>query len=99
MQVNLRVLQERAPESEALRRFGEVAAMLTGQGSARAEDGIDWVRGICDELKVPSLRSYGIGTENIPALVEKALRASSTKGNPVQLSPEEMWDVLTAALA
>ncbi len=99
MQVNIRVLKDRAPESEALRRFGEVAAMLTGRGRARAEDGIDWVRGICHELSIPSLRSYGIGTESIPVLVEKASRASSTKGNPVQLSPEEMRDVLIAALS
>ncbi len=99
MQVNIQVLQERTPESEALRRFGEVAAMLTGRASARAEDGIDWVRGVCDELSIPSLRSYGIGTENISVLVEKASCASSTKGNPVQLSPEEMRDVLIAALA
>ena len=99
MQVNIRVLQERAPESEALRRFGEVAAMLTGQAGVRPEDGIDWVHGVCEELSIPSLRSYGIGPENIPALVENASRASSSKGNPVQLSPEEMREVLMAALA
>ena len=99
MRVNIQVLRDRAPESEALRRFSEVAAMLTGRASARAEEGIDWVRGICGELSIPSLRSYGIGSENIPELVEKASRASSTKGNPVQLNPEEMRDVLIQALA
>jgi alcohol dehydrogenase class IV len=99
MQINIRVLQERAPESEATRRYAEVAAILTGRASARTEDGIDWVRGICDELSIPSLRSYGIGTEDISVLVEKASRASSTKGNPVKLSPEEMRAVLIEALA
>lgn len=99
MRLNIQVLRKSAPESEALRRFGEVAAMLTGQASARAEDGIDWVRGTCDELNIPSLRSYGMGSENIPVLVEKASRASSTKGNPVQLSREEMRDVLMQAFA
>jgi alcohol dehydrogenase class IV len=99
MRVNMQVLRKRTPESEALRRFDNVAALLTGRASARAEDGIDWVRSVYDELSIPSLQSYGIGTEDIPVLVEKASRASSTKGNPVQLSPEEMQDVLMEALA
>jgi alcohol dehydrogenase class IV len=98
MRVNVQVLRRRAPESEALRRFDEIAGMLTGRTSARAEDGIEWVRGICGELNIPLLRSYGISSEDILGLVEKASRASSTKGNPVQLSPDEMGDVLQRAI-
>ena len=98
MRVNVQVLRRRAPESEALRRFDEIAGMLTGRTSARAEDGIEWVCGICGELNIPLLRSCGISSEDIPGLAEKASRASSTKGNPVQLSPDEMGDVLKQAL-
>jgi alcohol dehydrogenase class IV len=99
MRVNLQVLRESAPGSETLRRFDEVATMLTGRPIARADDGVDWVHGICEELSIPSLRSYGIASEHIPVLVERASRASSTKGNPVQLSGAQMRDVLIQALA
>jgi alcohol dehydrogenase class IV len=98
MWTNVEVLRRRAPQSEALRRFGEIAGMLTGRTSARAEEGIDWVRGICDELRIPPLLTYGINSKDVPVLVEKASRSSSTKGNPVQLSPDEMARVLTQAL-
>ena len=40
MEMNLRALRARAPQSDALRRYQEVARMLTGRADATAEDGI-----------------------------------------------------------
>lgn len=98
MDANIRALRARAPEAEALRRYETVARLLTGRPDARAEDGVDWVREICEKLRIPPLRTYGIRNEDVPVLVEKASKASSMKGNPIALAPEELREALTRAL-
>ena len=98
MAVNIRACRERAPGSEALRRYETVARLLTGQPRATAEEGIEWVRVLCRELQIPPLRSCGIQQRDVPALVEGASRASSTKGNPITLTTDELREVLTCAL-
>jgi alcohol dehydrogenase class IV len=98
MEVNIRALRARTPESESLRRYEEVARLLTGRPNAAAEDGVEWVREICQELSIPPLSSYGIGEQDLPILVEKASKASSMKANPIALTPDELGEVLTRAL-
>ena len=98
MAVNVRALQERLPGSEALRRYDEIACILTGDASATASDGVAWVQELCDALQVPPLASYGITPEDFPVLIEKASVSSSMQGNPIKLAPGEMREILTRAL-
>ena len=44
MEANLRALRVRLPDSEALRRYDEIARILTNRVDATAEDGVAWVR-------------------------------------------------------
>lgn len=98
MAVNVRALQERSPESEALRRYDEIARFLTGNERATADDGVAWVGELCQALQIPSLASYGVTEEDFPALIEKASVSSSMKGNPIKLTPDEMSEILVRAL-
>ena len=98
MAMNVRALQERLPESDALRRYDEIAQILTGQHHATARDGVAWVQDLCDTLQVPPLASYGMSAADIPILVANAAKASSMKGNPILLTPDEMQEILTQAL-
>lgn len=98
MEANIAALRARAPESEILPRYEQVARILTGEPDAAAEKGVAWVRRICAELRIPPLRVYGVGAQHVPELVEKAAQASSMKANPIALAPEELWQILTAAL-
>jgi alcohol dehydrogenase class IV len=98
MAVNVRALQQRSPESEALQRYHEIAQILTGKVSAKADDGVAWVQDLCDELQVPSLASRGITSDTLPTLIENASVASSMRGNPIELTPDEMEEILTQAL-
>jgi alcohol dehydrogenase class IV len=72
--------------------------MLTGRGDATAEDGIRWTREICQELEIPPLKTYGIGEQDVAALVADAAKASSMKGNPLALTTEELQEVLRRAM-
>jgi alcohol dehydrogenase class IV len=96
--VNVRALQERLPNSEALHRYDEVARILTGDSSATADGGVKWVQELCDALQVPSLSDMGVTPDQFSALVEKARVSSSMQGNPIRLSSDEMHEILTRAL-
>ncbi len=98
MEINLRALAARAPGSEALRRYETVARILTGDPQASSKDGVRWVREICQELGIPPLRAYGIDQADVPVLVEKASKASSTKGNPLALTADELSEILIKSL-
>jgi len=98
MEINLRALRARAPQSVALRRYPEVARLLTGRGDATAEDGIAWTREICQELEIPPLKTYGIGEQDVPTLIAEAAKASSMKGNPLALTTEELQEVLRRSM-
>ncbi|HEX8538732.1 MAG TPA: iron-containing alcohol dehydrogenase, partial [Cystobacter sp.] len=93
MEVNLRALRARAPEHPSLARFQEVAALLTGRAEARAEEGIAWVRELCEALRVPGLGAYGLTEAEVPRLVARARAASSMKANPLPLTDEELTEI------
>ncbi len=98
MAINIRAVRARNPEGETLRRYETVARILTGKPDALAEDGVVWVRQLCRDFQIPPLKSYGIEDKDVPTLVEKASQASSTKGNPISLTLDELQEVLTLAL-
>ena len=98
MEVNLRALRQRQPQSEAIARYTEVARLLTGQAHATEDEGAAWVQSLCADLKIPSLGTFGISTDDVVVLCEKASQASSMKGNPLPLTAEEMQEILLRAL-
>jgi alcohol dehydrogenase class IV len=98
MEINLRALRAREPQSVALRRYQEVGRMLTGRPGSTAEDGIRWTREICQELEIPPLKAYGIGEQDVPELIADAAKASSTKGNPLALTPDELRELLVRSI-
>jgi alcohol dehydrogenase class IV len=98
MAVNLQALEARAPESEALGRYGEAARILTGDAGATARDGLRWVEALCQALQVPPLSAYGVTEDDFSLLIEKAAVSSSMQGNPIKLTPDEMGEILARAL-
>jgi alcohol dehydrogenase class IV len=99
MAANIEALIKRhGAEHPAFVRYKEVAAILTGDPHARAEDGVTWVLALCRDLNVPPLAAYGITAADLPRLVENASKASSTKANPIVLKEDELTRLLEAAL-
>jgi alcohol dehydrogenase class IV len=94
MDVNIRALQRRMPESSALERYTEVARILTGKQDAGAAEGVAWVKTLCTQLNISLLSVYGISPKDYTQIVEKTIRASSTKANPIQLTPDEFYEIL-----
>jgi len=98
MMVNVRALQTREPDNPALRRYDDIARILTEDQNATADDGVAWVRELCEALHVPPLAAYGLSENDFPPVVQKASAASSMKGNPIPLTTEELTAILAQAL-
>jgi alcohol dehydrogenase class IV len=98
MEVNLRALQQRQPQSSTLGRFGDVARFLSGNPTATAVQGIEWVRKLVADLHISPLRAYGISVADKTQIVENASKASSMKANPIALTSEELGEILERAI-
>ncbi|HEX4644021.1 MAG TPA: iron-containing alcohol dehydrogenase [Verrucomicrobiae bacterium] len=98
MDANLRALENRQPAGEALRRYTEVARLVTGNKGAAARDGVEWARKLVADLQIPRLSSHGLTGKDIAEVVEKAEKASSMKANPIALTREELAGILERAL-
>ncbi len=98
MSANLRALRLRSPGSDTLRRYDEVARLVTGNSSAKADDGVRWVGDLVCDLRIPKLGAYGVSEQHVAELVEKASKASSMKANPIVLTTEELAEILRAAM-
>jgi alcohol dehydrogenase class IV len=98
MAANIRALRQRAAGSDALRRYDEVARLLTGNSSATGDDGVKWVGQLVADLQIRPLGSFGIRKEHVADLAAKAANTSSMKANPIPLTPEELADTLRRAL-
>jgi alcohol dehydrogenase class IV len=85
IEVNLRALEERAPEHRSIARYREIERIVD-------------VQSLCRKLQVPPLRTYGIGREHVGDLVQKASQASSMKANPIVLTQSELREVLESSI-
>jgi len=97
MNVNRRALEERRPDSIALDRYDELAQILTGDDRASAQDGVTWVHEMCQAMRIPPLSAYGLSPDDWPDVIEKSARASSMKANPIELTSDELREILSRA--
>ncbi len=97
VEANLRALREREPAAAGLRRYAEVARLLTGRDGATGEDAVAWLRETVAALDVPPLGALDLRPAQYAEVAAKAARSSSMQGNPVRLTEEELVTVLHAA--
>ncbi len=98
MEANIEALETRQPEHPSLKRYAEVAKILTGDETAASRDGVMWTKQLVSDLKIPGLAQYGMDERKFSEAVEKTLKASSFKGNPIPLNEEELTGILEKAL-
>lgn len=97
MEANIKALQARKPKSPALTRYGEAARILTGINSATEVDGIAWIKNLCQRFQLKPLSAYGLNEPGLPEAVQSAKKASSMKGNPIDLTDNELAQILQKA--
>jgi alcohol dehydrogenase class IV len=95
---NLAAAQARQPGGATLARLEEVGRLVTGNVNARASDTVDWLAALVADLEIPPLSAWGVDAASVPVIVAQAVQSSSMKGNPVELTGDELASVINAAL-
>jgi len=98
MEANMRALSKRESANSAIHRYGHVARILTGNEHATVTAGVEWVRQLVSDFKIPRLGSHGIKPEDIDEIVKNAMNASSMKANPIALTEGELAEILQRSL-
>jgi alcohol dehydrogenase class IV len=91
VEANLRALRDRRPDSPAVERYAEAARLLTGDPTATAADGLDWLRETVAQLHVPPV---AVDPAQAASVVQRVAGASSTQGNPIELTADELEAIL-----
>jgi alcohol dehydrogenase class IV len=95
---NIEVLNARDLQNPAVKRYEDVAKILTGNPNAKALDGVAWLEELCKHLDVAPLHHFGVKEEHFEEIISKSMNASSMKGNPIDLTFDELKDILQQAL-
>jgi alcohol dehydrogenase class IV len=97
MEANVQALRQRNATSPALMKYDEAAKLLTGSNSSLATDAVTWIQELCLTLKVQSLARFGLQQQDFETITAKAKKSSSMKGNPVELTDDELLNIIRAA--
>jgi alcohol dehydrogenase class IV len=98
VRMNIKVMKNRDPNNIALERYTEIARLITGNLKAKNEDAIDWLSELVEKLMIPGLSKYGVTSNDLQVIAEKAKMASSMKTNPIDLTITELLEILESAL-
>ena len=94
---NIKALHQREPDSPFITRYTTVSRLLAGDPTATTADGIEWLHKLIEDLEVPKLSSYGVGSADFPTIIDRAKLSSSMKGNCIELTDEELNAILADA--
>ena len=88
--------------ARALQRHEEVARIVTGNPRATVEEGAAWLESLAVDLGIPKLTQLCEGfdaadTEQVATIVEESKQSSSMKGNPIELTSDELEEILLSA--
>ena len=93
-----RMVGQAPPYLDALARYDQIAQLLIGKATAKTIDGVAWLQELCADLAVPSLAEFGLSEQDFPAVIAKAKKSSSMKGNPITLTDDELMEILKEAV-
>lgn len=98
LEVNHHALKERSTHHPTLQKIDELAEMICNKPNASFQNALDWIFETVDKLNIPNLGAYGVTSDYLPALIDKAKNASSMKGNPIELTDSEIETLIRKAI-
>ena len=99
MEINIQALQRREPDSKAIEHYNIIAQILTNKPDSQAANAVEWLHNLCSSLQIPSLEKLGLKEHDFQAAIDKARRSSSMKGNPIQLTDDELYKIMEKAFS
>ncbi len=97
MKENIQSCELDLTKTETVKKFREIASILTNNQEASVSDGLAWIHQIVEEFRIPRLADFGINVSSHQAIIEKAIISSSMKKNPVKLDNSALEKILLNA--
>ena len=97
IKANIKALEERDSSSIVFTKYEKIARIVTKNEKARARDLIRWTDELYEKLNMPHLSEVDLKEEQIEELIDKAKKSNSMKGNPIQLTDEELKGIIKDA--
>ncbi len=98
VRANIKIARDSGEHHLVISRFEVISRIITGDSLATTGDGLSWIESLATSLNIPGLSSMGITPENFDLIIDKSIRSSSMKGNPVQLSRQDLYKILEESL-
>jgi alcohol dehydrogenase class IV len=98
MMTNISALRIHTSKHPVLERYARIGKLLSGDPSATPETGIKWIHNFCLHAEIKPLSSLGLVEYQFEDIIEKALKASSMKGNYITLSEDELRNILQMSM-
>ena len=98
MDANVRALKSSRTRVPRTCTFCRSGSHLDRESAATVDDGLAWLQALCADLAVPPLSHFGLSEHDIPQVVAQAQKASSMKGNPIELDEQDLIAILRRAL-
>ena len=98
--INIRVMTTRDPGNPALGKYANIGRLLAQQDLSDPDAHqalIDTLETWTQQLQLPRLAAYRVAAADIPHIVANS-RGSSMKTNPIDLSDQDISDILIARL-
>lgn len=95
---NIHAMLKRDPENLALEKYRQIARTLLHKSDADFDDLMDFLYRLKITLKIPPLSAFGLKQSDFELLVTNAQNSSSMKGNPIQLTIDELSSILEDSL-
>ena len=97
--VNLAALRQRMPASPAIDRYAEAMRLLGGPDSLHPEAFPDFLAEWTHPFALSDLAALGAHADDFLPLLPRVLAASSTRGNPIELTNHELDRIFQAAMS
>lgn len=97
LMLNVRALRDRDPANPARRRLDEVAGWIADAHDSTLDEAFEFLESRADMLGVARLGAIGLKWGAFRDVAGKSTRASSMRGNPIELTEVELVQVLTYA--
>ena len=94
MEMNINALRRRDSINETVNSYKEIIQIVTKNPDSTIEEGIEWFKELNLKLQIPSLAGLGINKKDFSEIIERAVQSNSMKTNPIQLTRDELWQIL-----
>lgn len=98
--INIKAMATRDPDNSALYKYATIGRLLSQQHLSDPDAHqvlINILEGWTQQLQMPRLAAYQVTLADVPRIVANS-RGSSMKTNPIELSDQEVTDILMARL-